>query len=210
MHASCCSLQMGKSNEDTTYYRVPVRSRLLFQTGNGLRLRHVYERTLMPTPGGLPKAGDKIVGPEGTVYNVIQRTSSSAPFSIWIERADGLRFSSKFQSSNLRENRRQYRMMCETGKLPDGWKFSIEITLRESETSRSSKGRPRPMRQIRVRDAHRWKDVESARYYGEEVEVSLQYNEAQCSTLVMSEDELMDFCIRGLTYLRDKKEGITP
>lgn len=82
----------------------------------------------MPTPGGLPKIGDNIVGSDGVIYKVIERTSTSAPLSLWIQRLDFKRITG-FRAENLRNRGTQARLMCETGALPRGWHYATSGEL---------------------------------------------------------------------------------
>lgn len=71
------------------------------------------------------------------------------------------------------------------------------------------RGRYNPRREFRVRDARRWKTQKDARYYGEEVEISMRIpGHGNSQSFVMSDEDLMELCIKALTYLRDKAEGL--
>lgn len=176
----------------------------------------------MPTPGGLPKAGDKIVFTSeqtgNTIYVVIERTSSSAPFSVWIRREDN-RVISGFRSENLRRRGLEARLSCETGRLPTGWRNYVRtldeapaITPEPPENPDMEGRRParyKPRLEFRVRDAHRYKDPADAKFYGEEVEISMRTpGMGQSQSFSMGDDDLMELCIKAMTYLRDKAEGL--
>jgi hypothetical protein len=189
----------------------------------------------MPTPGGLPRAGDRLIN-DGVLYVITQRTSTSAPFSVWVERYDGLPIVGKMamRSGNLRNRGREYRVSCETGQLPGGWHYFKGETPAESAAAAADEILGAPVkpawrdkaqpgfdsdgnrvivsnaampRQCRVRPIR----VEPCKRpnldQGEEVDVRMQMNEAQATVMTMSDDELMDMAIRALIYLRDKADG---
>jgi hypothetical protein len=84
----------------------------------------------VPTPGGLLKAGDKLIH-EGDVFTVIERTSSTAPYSVWIRQENGQRILG-FRSANLRNGGTEARLSLETGQLPGRWKLYDPIKVKSN------------------------------------------------------------------------------
>jgi len=76
---------------------------------------------------------------------------------------------------------------------------------------RSSKDRYQPRLEIRIKDAHRFKDPEDARFYGQEAEISFRRpGVALGQSFTLGDEDIMELAIRCLQYLRDKAEGIPP
>lgn len=81
----------------------------------------------MPTPSGLLKSGDRIynIRNPGVMYEVLQRTSSSEPYGIWLRRIDGHRIT-ELGGFDSREGGREIAFLVESWNwlMKMGWRLA--------------------------------------------------------------------------------------
>lgn len=85
----------------------------------------------MPTPSGLLKGGDRIhnIRNPGVVYEVLQRTSSSEPYGIWLRRIDGHRIT-ELGGFDSREGGREIAFLVESWNwlMKMGWRLDQHLS----------------------------------------------------------------------------------
>jgi hypothetical protein len=186
----------------------------------------------MPTPTGLLKAGDKLIHKDdpSVVYVVQYRTDNSSGFGVYIAREDG-KYVQTPQGMRPQLLLLEVRWKLEHPNA-SGWKVftpgqslardlpgnlgalksdEFEARLERERTARSQAKPTLPdsgrsewrNRQIRVAPCRMLLDPSQ----GREAEITMRDNESQSQSLVLTDVELMDLIIRGLTYLRDKADG---
>lgn len=79
----------------------------------------------MPTPGGLPKRGDRLTNDmyPNVLFKVTERTSPTVPFIAWIQRVDGKELPPRFGTTKTRNTRHEYALLWETPEMPGQWHF---------------------------------------------------------------------------------------